>query len=51
MATCKVCSGTGKCDMCDGKGTNRWSNDGKVQPCGHCNETGRCSVCKGYGTR
>jgi hypothetical protein len=51
MATCTLCNGTGRCDMCDGKGTNRWSDDGKVQHYDHCKGKGRCSVCKGTGSR
>lgn len=42
---CSVCSGSGECNECYGKGTQPGGN----KPCPYCKGTKRCKRCDGTG--
>lgn len=44
---CGVCSGTGHCSTCSGKGVSYHGN--QYHKCGGCNGTGNCRTCNGAG--
>lgn len=44
--TCGICSGTGRCSTCYGRGI---STIGSAHTCGACGGTGRCATCNGSG--
>lgn len=44
--TCGICSGSGKCSSCYGRGI---SSFGHTHVCGACGGTGRCGTCSGSG--
>lgn len=46
--TCKRCSGTGKCSLCQGTGKISFGDEEK--PCSICGGTGKCRECNGEGT-
>jgi len=45
LKECSVCSGSGKCNHCDGTG---WAVDWNLE-CDNCGGTGICPICKGSG--
>lgn len=46
---CGVCSSSGKCSTCYGRGISPNHAAGIYANCGACGGTGRCSTCRGLG--
>lgn len=51
---CPICYGSGKCDMCAGRGERRYysyyTSSNEIMDCSNCRGTGRCQTCYGKGT-
>jgi len=45
---CAFCNGSGKCEECEGTGTNPNFNS-SVDVCPHCSASGKCPECGGSG--
>lgn len=48
LSDCAFCSGSGKCEECNGTGINPHLNSSDAS-CPHCSGSGKCPECNGAG--